>query len=338
MQAHLTANLMFVWLLLKPTPYRAFGAGVVGSLALVLHNPFPHTMFAAPWIVAIGFSKEQRSSFFPLICGYLPLTIFVGGGWLHLRGLVTASDSGFNVIGNNFSAFFSLPDKSMIDTHIASLVKMWVWAVPSLFLLAVLGRLRWRDDRRVRLLMQSVVLTFVGYLFFVFDQGHGWGYRYFHSAWGVVPILAGCAMSGRPEFSRLLAFAGAAAILNLVIVVPYQMSQIDGVITRHSAQLPKPRRPGNDVYFIRSGGFYLADLVQMDPLLRSDDLLLFSRGTELDAELRRQNWPTATLAARGFGVEEWNLGPNVQTRVSQISPVIKRFEFAYSDKTKLSGK
>jgi len=48
MQAHLTANLLFVWLLLKPTPYRAFGAGFVGSLALVLHNPFPHVLFAAP--------------------------------------------------------------------------------------------------------------------------------------------------------------------------------------------------------------------------------------------------------------------------------------------------
>jgi hypothetical protein len=115
------------------------------------------------------------------------------------------------------------------------------------------------------------------------------------------------------------------------------MSQIDGVITRHSAQLPKPRRPGNDVYFIRSGGFYLADLVQMDPLLRSDDLLLFSRGSELDAELRRQNWPTATLAARGLGVEEWNLGPNVQTRVPRSSPVIKRFEFAYSDHAEAGG-
>jgi len=80
MQAHLTANLLFVWLLLKPTPYRAFGAGVVGSLALVLHNPFPHTLFAAPWIIAIARSKEQRRFFFALILGYLPLTILMGAG------------------------------------------------------------------------------------------------------------------------------------------------------------------------------------------------------------------------------------------------------------------
>ncbi len=46
MQAHLTANLLFAWLLLKPTNRSALAAGVVGSLALVLHNPVPHMLFA----------------------------------------------------------------------------------------------------------------------------------------------------------------------------------------------------------------------------------------------------------------------------------------------------
>jgi hypothetical protein len=333
MQAHLTANLLFAWLLLKPTPYRALGAGVAGSLALVLHNPFPHILFAAPWIVAIVRSKEQRRYFFPLILGYLPLSILLGAGWLHLRELVTAGDSGFNLIANNLSNAFSLPDRSMIDSRAAALIKMWVWAVPCLFLFAVLGRLRRGDDRRVRLLAQSAVLTFAGYVFFIFDQGHGWGYRYFHSAWGVVPVLAACAMTGRSESNgRLAAFAGAAVTLSLLLVVPYQMMQIDSVISRHSAQLPKPRRPGNNVYFVRTeNGFYLADLIQMDPALRADDLILFSGGPELDATLRRQNWPGATLVARGVGVEEWNLGPQDQRHASKDGTGIKRFEFAYSD-------
>lgn len=333
MQAHLTANLLFVWLLLKPTRYRASGAGVVGSLALVLHNPFPHTLFALPWIAAFGFSKERRQAFLPLILGYLPLTILLGAGWLHLRGLVSGADTGINVIGNTFTQYFSFPSKPMIDSLMAALVKMWIWAVPGLFLIAMLGRLRRGDDWRVRLLAQSAVLTFVGYIFFVFDQGHGWGYRYFHSAWGVVPILAGCAIVGRPESSgRLTAFAGAAAILNLLLVVPYQLVQIDRIVVAHSAQLPKPRRPGNDVYFVRaSDGFYLADLIQMDPLLRANDLILFSRGPELDSELRRQNWPAATLVEGTSAVEEWNLGPEDQRQVSADSPNVKRFHFSITD-------
>jgi hypothetical protein len=114
-------------------------------------------------------------------------------------------------------------------------------------------------------------------------------------------------MVAQPESGgRLSSFAGAAAILNLLLVVPYQMTQIDGIIAAHSAQLPKPRRPGNDLYFVRaSGGFYLPDLVQMDPLLRTGDLILFSRGPEMDSELRRQNWPAAVLADSTPGVEEW---------------------------------
>jgi hypothetical protein len=338
MQAHLTANLLFVWLLLKPTPYRAFGAGVVGSLALVLHNPLPHALFAAPWIIAIARSREQRRCLFALMLGYLPLTILVGAGWLFLREIVTSGNSGFNVISNNIHAVFRLPDRSMIDIRVAEIVKMWIWAVPCLFVLAVVGRLRRGDNRHVRLLTQSAVLTFVGYLFFIFDQGHGWGYRYFHSAWGVVPILAACAMTARTESNgRLAAFAGAAAMLNLMLVFPVQMMQIDGTIARHSAQLPKPRRPGNNVYFVRDGGFYRADLVQSDPLLRADDLILFSGGPVLDAELRRQNWPTAVLVERGVGVEEWNLGPKDQRQVSKDFPGIKRFVFAYSDHAPATG-
>jgi hypothetical protein len=338
MQAHLTANLLFVWLLLKPTPYRAFGAGVVGSLALVLHNPFPHVLFAAPWIISFARSKDQRRSFFALILGYLPLTILIGAGWLFLREIVTSGNSGFNVISDNVSAVFRFPNQSMINMRVAEMAKMWIWAVPCLFLLAALGRLRRGDDRHVRLLTQSAVLTFVGYLFFIFDQGHGWGYRYFHSAWGVVPILAACAMTKRPESNdRLAAFAGAAAILNLVLVVPLQMAQIDRIITRHSAQLPPPRRPGNNVYFVRDGGFYRADLIQSDPLLRADDLILFSAGDVLDAELVRQNWPSAVLVERGLGVEEWNLGPKDQRQVSKDLPGIKRFVFSYSGQPLSSG-
>ena len=331
MQAHLTANLLFAWLLLKPNPYRAFGAGVVGSLALLLHNPFPHAVFAFPWIIALARSEKIPRNFFWLTLGYLPLAIIVGVGWMHLHADIAASNPGVHAISGGLFSSFSLPDKSMIDMRVAAAAKMWIWAVPCLFLFAWLGGMRRRDDERVRLLAASAVITFVAYIFVIFDQGHGWGFRYFHSAWGVIPILAGCAMADQSEpKARLAAFAGAAAVLNLLIVVPVQLMHIDAVISRHSAQIPKPRRPGNNVYFIGAGGFYSADLVQMDPLLRGQDLLLFSRGPKLDGELRRQNWPGAVLVARSFGAEEWNLGPRDQRRASSFAPGINSFLFAYS--------
>jgi hypothetical protein len=162
----------------------------------------------------------------------------------------------------------------------------------------------------VRLLASSAVLTFAAYVFVRFDQGHGWGYRYFHSAWGVVPILAGCAMADRRETEdRLIPFAGATAILSLLFLIPLQMSQIERFISQHLAQLGAPKRPGNNVFLIHPlGGFYVADMIQFDPLLRNKDLLLVSHGALLDTELMQRNWPRAVKISADRTADQWYLG------------------------------
>jgi hypothetical protein len=317
MQTHLTANLLFAWLLLRPTPMRALSAGIVGSIALALHNPFPHVLFAAPWLLAMAIDKAQRRMLIPLALGYLPLSLVLGVGWPMLRAVLAPIGDGDSAQIHSLTQVFVWPDAALIDMRVAALAKMWVWAMPALFVLAVVGRLRYAGDRRVRLLMQSAVLTFLGYCFVKLDQGHGWGYRYFHSAWGVIPILAAGAMIEKAGASeRVTAYAGAAAILSLLILVPFQMRQIDQVISEHLAQIPPPQRPGNNVYFIHPGrGFYVADMVQFDPLLRDQDLYLVSHGGELDAQLIRQNWPDATKLAGSAAADQWVLGPADQ-RVS----------------------
>jgi hypothetical protein len=313
MHAHLTANLAFVALLLKPTGYRAFGAGLVGSLALILHNPVPHTLFAVPWIVAMAMDRDRRQYLLPLMLGYLP-GVAIGLGWVMFRSGLASAAHGASAVSGVATGVFAWPDSTMLNIRAAALAKMWLWAVPCVFVFALLGRFRHRDNRHVRLLMQSAVLTFIGYLFVRFDQGHGWGYRYFHSAWGAIPILAGCAMTGRSGAQqRLVSFAGAVAILNMIVVMPFQLHEIDEVISQHLAQLPPPKRPGNNVYFIHPrGGFYVADMVQIDPLLRNRDLLLASRGADQDTQLIRRNWPSAVKIASGRAADQWYLGPQDQ--------------------------
>jgi hypothetical protein len=311
MQAHLTANLLFVALLLKPTPWRTAGAGLVGSLALILHNPFPHALFAAPWIIAHALERERRRFLAPLLLGYLP-GVAAAVAWLMFRADIASDVRGASVLSGAAGGVFTWPDGLVLNMRAAALVKLWLWGPPGLFLLALLGSVRARGNRDVRLLAQSAVLTFTAYLFVRFDQGHGWGYRYFHSAWGTIPILGACALTAQTRVRpRLVAFAGAAAILNLAIVLPFQLHQINAIIGEHLAQLPPPRRPGNNVYFIHPrGGFYVADMVQIDPLLRDRDLLLVSRGAELDAGLIRQNWPGALEIAAGGAADQWYLGPD----------------------------
>jgi hypothetical protein len=309
MQAHLAANLLFVALLTKPSGCRAFGAGLVGSLAVILHNPVPHALFAIPWIAAMTMQRDRRRYLPPLIVGYLP-GVAVGFSWLMLRAEIGLSGPALGAMNEIASGIFAWPDANLFNSRVAALVKLCVWAMPCLFAFALLGCARHRADWRVRLLASSAILTFVGYLFVRFDQGHGWGYRYFHSAWGVVPILAGCAMTDRPQAStRLISFAGATVLLSLLFLVPLQMSQIERFIADHLAQLSPPKRPGNNIYFVHPlGGFYAADMVQIDPLLRNRDLLLVSHGVELDAQLVHQNWPNAVKVSRGRAADQWYLG------------------------------
>jgi hypothetical protein len=330
MQAHLAANLAFVALLIKPSTTRAFAAGLVGSLALILHNPVPHALFAIPWIVALALQSDRRRHLAPLIVGYLP-GVALGIGWLLFRAGIGTDGLGLAPIGAAASGVFAWPDAVLFSSRVAALVKMCVWAMPSLFALALFGCGLWRSDPRVRLLASSTILTVVAYFFVRFDQGHGWGYRYFHSAWGIVPILAGCAMADRSQASeRLVSFAGASAILSLLLLIPFQMSRIDQFITQHLAQLAPPRRPGNNIYFIHPlGGYYLADMIQVDPLLRSEDLLLVSHGAALDAQLIQRNWPGAVKVSGGRAADQWYLGTEDWRRAIPGSKDEKQFVIAH---------
>jgi hypothetical protein len=307
MQAHLAANLVFVALLIRPSTNRAFGAGLVGSFALILHNPVPHTLFAIPWIVAMMFQQDRRRYLVPLLAGYLPGAA-LGIAWLPFRA--ETGSGGLTAINGVVAGILVWPNGALLNTRVAALVKMCVWAMPSLFALALSGCVVWRADARVRSLVSSAILTFVAYLFVRFDQGHGWGYRYFHSAWGVVPILAGCAMADRPQPNgRLVSFSGATAVLSLLLLIPLQMSQIDQFITQHLAQLAPPKRPGNNIFFIHPlGGYYLADMIRFDPLLRNKDLLLVSHGTDLDMQMIERNWPDAVKVSGNRAADQWYLG------------------------------
>jgi hypothetical protein len=308
MQAHLTASLAFAWLLMKPTIARCLAAGLVGSLALVLHNPLPHVLFASPWLVAFSLDRGARHRLLPLAIGYLP-AVAIGIGWARLRGEIYPATEAYAAVIAASSKVFTLPDPYIADIRTAATVKMWVWAMPCLYVFAVLGFVRARQNRHVQLLMLSAVCTFLGYLFVRLDQGHGWGYRYFHSAWGVIPILAACAMSGQTgDDQRLVALAGCAAVLSFVVLVPLQLAQIEAFIDEHLALLPPAQRPGANIFFINpGGGYYIADMIQTDPLLRSDDLFLLNRGRRLDAEFVRQNWPEAARCGESSRVEQWCL-------------------------------
>jgi hypothetical protein len=312
MPAHLLANSVFTLLLIRPTPLRAAAGGVVGSLALALHNPVPHMLFAAPWLVWIATRQGGRRLLAALIAGYLPLCALLGLGWFvfsgHLvrEGLVSATTP--VALLNRLQSMiriFSLPDATVVLARLIGIAKIWVWAVPGLIILAVTGAMRWRRDVLCRLLAISALLTLFGYFLVPVDQGHGWGYRYFHSAWVTLPLLATAALF-RParttwkadsstrlfEDGETKDFMAACILLTLVFGVGFRACQIQDFIARDVSQVPRYKGTERRVVILDGRfSFYGADLVQNDPWLRENEIRMYSHGAAADGQLMARYYP-----------------------------------------------
>lgn len=313
----LLTNLVFVWGFLRPTPRRLFLSGIIGSIALTLHNPFPHILFAAPWLIWFVLNRPSWREVLALAAGYAPLTLLLGVGWVLFKAYLQADLAG--VPGSQLSpassggavatmsSAFSLPGLWIGYMRLAATVKLWVWAMPGLLVLTGLGYFRMRENVLVQLMLASAVLTFVGYFFVPFDQGNGWGYRYFHPAWSVLPILAGAAVVGkneaRGEFLRLQNIAIALVFGGLLILVPWQLKNIEGHISAHMGQAPgAPTEKRSFVFLFPDRGFLPMDLVQNDPFLRGKAIHMVGSGEQADGEfLRRANFEAIPLPANTFG-------------------------------------
>lgn len=320
MSAHLFFNLLYACLLFEATPRRAFAAGVLGSIALTLHNPLPHLLFAIPWVLSALFGAADRRVFPALIAGYLPLTLVLGVGWSLLAASVFthATDGGGQVdffahwLGRIWK-IFSVPDIGVLYSRLVGLAKLWLWAVPGAVLLAVMGGVQWRSNRSARLLGWSALATFVGFLFVPFDQGHGWGFRYFHSAWAAVPILAALALEPASDRAARSAgwladarpFVAACALLWLVVGTILRCVQVEGFISDHLEQLPRPEIGRVPVRIVNPvNGYYAVDLIQNDPFLRGP-IVLVTQGRQRDAAMMARVFPDLALVTWDYRGQIW---------------------------------
>jgi hypothetical protein len=311
MPAHLLLNLAFAALLATPTLRGAFAAGVFGSLALTLHNPFPHALFAAPWAVWLA-SRADRTRTLPAIAaGYAPLALLVGVGWSALLARELGGAEGTVSRAFELGAFFATPNAAIVAARVAGFAKLWLWAAPSSIVLAVLGLGAARRDARAALWAASAALTALAYFFVPFDQGHGWGYRYFHSSWMAIPLLACAALHARRDRAgtqRLAGFAAACALVGFVVLTPLRAQQVHAFISRHLAQLPRAASGTAELVLVNTAhGYYTIDLVQNDALFARKPLVMESLGAGANAEMRRRFFPDLVLLHADERGEVWGL-------------------------------
>jgi len=312
MPAHLLANSGFALLLVRPTVQRAVAAGVVGSLALALHNPVPHMLFAVPWLVWVATRQGGVRLLAALIAGYLPLVAMLGLGWFlfsgHLlrEGVMSVTGSAAPSLRlQHMIEIFSLPDATVALARLIGIAKTWVWAVPGVMILAAAGAVRWRQDALCRLFTASALLTLFGYFLVPVDQGHGWGYRYFHSAWMALPLLATAALF-RParipteaspqaqlfEDDDTKSFVATCILLTLIFGVGFRAWQLQDFIVRDVSQVPQYTGTERRVVILDgSHSFYGADLVQNDPWLRVNEIRMYSHGAAADEHMMAQYYP-----------------------------------------------
>jgi hypothetical protein len=137
------------------------------------------------------------------------------------------------------------------------------------------------------------------------DQGHGWGYRYFHSAWMALPLLATAAVfrparttSEASSPARLFddteteGFVAACILLTLVFGVGFRAWQMQDFIARDVSQVPQYKGTERRVVVLDCRfSFYGADLVQNDPWLRGNEIRMYSRGAAADEQMMAQYFP-----------------------------------------------
>jgi hypothetical protein len=318
MPAHLFANSLYALLLIRPDPLRALAAGLVGSVALCLHNPVPHTLFAVPWLIWIA-TRPGGIRLLALTCvGYLPLCLLFGVGWFelarHLRDAAPNSGVPASAVDSvkAMLSVFAPPTATALLGRFIGVAKIWVWAVPGMMILAICGAVRWRRNPLCMLLAASALTTLIGYVFFPSDQGHGWGNRYFHSAWMALPLLATAAMfrpagSGtQPANVRAAAathqmfedpdsrsYLTACILLTLVFGVGFRAWQIQAFMADDLNQLSHYRGTERRIVIVDYiTSFYGGDLVQNDPWLRGNVVRMITHGFAEDSKMMAQNYPT----------------------------------------------
>ncbi len=152
------------------------------------------------------------------------------------------------------------------------------WSCLATPLLAVVGFRRiFREQPIVQDAALSCLLTFGFYYFFYLDQGHGWGYRYFHGTLACLVIVAVAgwrALAEKIEPRRLRNFMVAGVAASLLIQLPLRCYQAETFIrpfARASEMIHST--PVQVVALDPHDAWYSADLIRNGPFLEKSPVV-----------------------------------------------------------------
>ncbi|MGO8737626.1 hypothetical protein, partial [Rhodoblastus sp.] len=193
MTAHLTLNLLWLWLFLLDRRAADAGALAVAFVATGLHQPLFHPMFAAPFLLWLLRDRAwPRAALYA--AGYAAICAFWLAWPIFMHGLVTGPASATAITGTDFfsrlTKLVTRFDSASLIVMAANLLRFFAWQAVLLFPLMLAAIVLAPRQRPTLALAVSAGLPVLVMLIVLAYQGHGFGYRYLHPALGSAILLA----------------------------------------------------------------------------------------------------------------------------------------------------
>lgn len=316
MPAHLLLNLIWLWLYLRGDARSWAAALVVGVLALGLHNPFPHALFVAPFLLRL--LRDRRWS----RVGAAALAYGIGGAaflsWLRFVYPVARGDDG------GLLSLFALPGIAATWLQLVNVSVLLTWHAPVFAILVFVAVLRPRRlDPVLADLAFGVLFTFVFFSFFPSTQGHGWGYRYAFQVLGSLCLLAAAAVPsvraalGDVATRRLIAAGLAVALL---FQIPLRLRETRQFVRPFATAYDYVRSRDALVVLVSGDSiWYGRDLIRNDPFLERPIVVSLGALAPGSAEMIERTYPGRVVRVTDgellrLGMTPWNRHPRVQRR------------------------
>ncbi len=189
MAGHLFVNLLWLRIYLSRRSKAFLWLPLIGFLAVGMHQPHIHLLFAAPFVLS-ELLKRRWARFFAL-SGCYAGTVAAWAGYMKMRdapGLLDLPASALkSSAGGGLLSLFSLPGSTEMLTQAVNFPMIWSWQSIALCLFSIVAMISWKElTAPLPELLGGAVLALGFYFFFPSNQGHGWGYRYFYI--GLIPL------------------------------------------------------------------------------------------------------------------------------------------------------
>ena len=281
MTAHMTANLVWLWLFLKRRPLAHAGAIAVGFVATGLHQPLFHPLFVAPFLLLLLWREKAWKELAVYVAAYGAIGLFWLGWqpWISSLGqhpVPTAHElDGTNALDRLRAAMMPVNQYS-VWVMMANLLRFVAWQHLALLPLAAIPLLRPGRTAPLTMALWLGPVVLVGLLTIILPiQANGWGYRYLAGFIGSFVVLAGMGWDWQEQRKAAPAQAFlVASTVSLAGLLPLHIWMAAGQIRAYAAAAQTVRAIDADLVVVDEGIRFSEDLVINRPDLSNRPILL----------------------------------------------------------------